>query len=63
MITLAEARAAKGLSQKELAQLLEVGNSTISMYEKGERDPSTKNFKKMAEILEVPMEQLVLKSR
>ena len=63
MVTLAEARAAKRMSQKELADLLGVKNSTISMYESGDRDPSTKNFKKMAEILEVPMEQLVLKSR
>lgn len=63
MVTLAEARRAKGLSQRELAKKVGLAYSSISMYECGLRDPSTTKFRKMAELLEVPMEQLVLKSK
>lgn len=63
MVTLAEARKAKKLSQRELAKELGLAYSSVSMYECGLRDPSTDNFRKMARLLEVPMEQLVMKSK
>ena len=63
MVTLAKAREAKGWSQRELAKQLGLAYSSISMYECGLRDPSTATFRKLSQLLEVPMEQLVLKSK
>ncbi len=49
-----EARKAKGLTQKELAKLLECSHTTISKYEQGEIENMPRpRMQKMAEILEV----------
>lgn len=53
---LKEARKAKNLTQKELANLLGCGKNTISGYEsvgKNHRDPSVATIAKLMEILEV----------
>lgn len=47
--TLAELRKAAGLTQKELAEALGLSQSTIAMYETGERKPLYENHKKIAE--------------
>jgi transcriptional regulator with XRE-family HTH domain len=49
-----EARKAKGLTQKDLAKLLECSHTTISKYEQGEIENMPRpRMQKMAEILEV----------
>lgn len=63
MITLAEARKGKGWTQLDLAQKLGIAASTISMYESGDRGTTIPRFKRIAELLEVSMDELVLKSK
>ena len=63
MITLAEARKKKGWSQRDLAAQLGLSYTTIGNYETGTRDPSASQFKKLAEVLDVSMDDLVLKSK
>jgi len=41
-------RKSNGMTQNELASVLEVGKSTISMWETGERTPSLDMAKKIA---------------
>ena len=62
-ITLADARKVMGWTQRELVERVGVAHSTISMYELGKRDPSASQFKKLAEVLDVSMDDLVLKSK
>ena len=63
MITLAEARKKKGWTQLDLAQKLNITASTVSMYESGARGTTIARFKKIAELLEVSMDELVLNSK
>ncbi len=49
-----EARKAKGLTQKDLARLLECSHTTISKYEQGEIENMPRpRMQRMAEILDV----------
>ena len=50
---LREARERKGLTQLELAKQANLGESTISFYELGRREPSYEVLLRLAEILEV----------
>lgn len=54
------ARSARELSQKELAQRLDVDPSLISRIEAGTRRPSTKTLEDIADALGVPMYLLLL---
>lgn len=45
--------------QSELAKLLNLGASSISMYEKDERDPDTDTLKRIAEIFNVSTDYLL----
>lgn len=54
------ARSARNLSQKELAERLEVHPSLISHIEAGKRRPSTKTLEDIATTLQVPMYLLLL---
>ena len=47
------------MTQAELAILLGVSVMTISNYERGEREPSIENLKRMAEIFDVPIDELI----
>ena len=47
-------RIRKGISQKELAKLLDIDQTSISKYEKGQRNPTPERAKKIAEALNVP---------
>ena len=47
-------RRAQGLSQRELAKLAGIHYSTISLIEKGNRNPSDKVGNKIAKALDVP---------
>lgn len=58
MITLSELRKQKGLTQRELAEKLGVGISTIAMYETGSRIPSLKKARQIADYFEIPLEEI-----
>lgn len=55
---LAEARKAKGLTQKEAARLVGVSEYTWRSWELGVRTPSLQNAQKVAELLEQPIDVL-----
>ncbi|GIP62868.1 hypothetical protein J32TS6_14230 [Virgibacillus pantothenticus] len=46
-------------TQKELAQELNIGQSTIAMYENGKRKPDTKTLKKIADFFNVTVDYLL----
>ena len=52
-LDLSEMRHIKGYSQKQLADLMGVGRSTISEWEHGKYLPSQENIEKLGEILEI----------
>jgi transcriptional regulator with XRE-family HTH domain len=58
-LTLHDARKLKGLSQKELADLVGVTVVAISRYENGHRSPKMSVAKRMEMVLDVPWYQLV----
>ena len=47
------------MTQAELAILLGVNENTISNYERGEREPSIDNLKRIAEIFGVSVDELI----
>lgn len=53
------ARLEKKLTQKNLAELLNVTVSNISKYENGDRTPKLKTLKKLEEILDIELLDLV----
>lgn len=56
---LKETRLQKGFTQKEIADLLNVTQSSYSNWESGKAKPLRKNIKKIAKILEVSPEYLL----
>ena len=58
-VKIKETRKKRGLTQKQLAELLGVKQQNISDWERGERSPSIKNLKKLAEILNCQIDDLV----
>lgn len=54
-----EARESSELTQLELAEILGVSQQLISFYENGSVTPSVKVLKKMAELFDKRMEELV----
>ena len=53
-----ELRDQRGLTQKELADLIEMGNTTIANYEKGFRTPKKNTLFKIANALNVTIDDL-----
>jgi transcriptional regulator with XRE-family HTH domain len=53
-------RAAKGLSQKELAELTGLNGTYISMIESGRRVPSTEALESIAKAMKVPFYLIAL---
>lgn len=51
-------RVKRGLSQEELAKLLHMGRSAISMYESGQREPKFEVLEAIADIFNVDMNTL-----
>lgn len=49
-------RTTRGLTQQQLAELLEVQRATISNYEIGRRSPHLKELEKIAKVLGVSLE-------
>ena len=57
-----EARKAKSLIMKELAQKIGVTESTISMYETGKREPDLETLVRIADVLDVSTDYLLGRS-
>ena len=55
---LKRARVLKGLNQEELANILGVKQASISQFERGERIPTPGRLKKIAEALDVSIQEL-----
>lgn len=55
---LKEIRLEKGLTQKQLAQSLEVSPQMVLSWEKGLRNPKESTLKKIANALDVPVDYL-----
>lgn len=58
-IRIKEARKAAGLTQSELAEKLGVNRATVSKYESGDIDISIRQLARIAEILGVPVQDLM----
>jgi DNA-binding XRE family transcriptional regulator len=56
----AEYRKYRGLTQKELAEIIGVQQAAIAQFESGKRDPSVKQLKKIATALDVEMDDLFI---
>lgn len=56
---IAELREKRGWVQKELAPRLEISRSRLSKWESGDHMPSLEALVKMAEVLEVSLDELV----
>ena len=52
-------RDARGLKQAQLGDMLGLAESTISLYEKGKREPDVATIKKMAKIFDVTTDLLL----
>lgn len=52
-------RKEKGLTQKDIADILKVAPSTIGMYEQGRRDPDTDTIRLLAEFFNVSIDYLL----
>lgn len=56
---LRDARLQKGLTQEQLAKQIGVAKSTLTGYEKGNREPDVFKIKKILEVLEVDSDYLL----
>lgn len=54
-----KARKAKGLSQEQLAEQLNVTRQAVSNWECGKTQPDIQTLQKLSEVLEVPVEELI----
>jgi transcriptional regulator with XRE-family HTH domain len=59
MITIRKIRLERGMTQKELARCLNVTPNAVTQWEKGTRNPSLNNVKKMAEILHCTTDEIL----
>lgn len=57
--TIKKIRKDRHISQKEMAEKLEIPYSTYSNYENNNREPKIETIEKIAKILDVPLAQLV----
>ncbi|WP_107612635.1 helix-turn-helix transcriptional regulator [Clostridioides difficile] len=56
---LSDLRIRNNLTQRDLAKQLNIGNSTIAMYETGERTPSLKRAIKIAKFFNTTVEKII----
>lgn len=59
MIRIKELRQEKGLTQKKLADMLSVADSTLGYWEKGRYEPDTETLQKLADIFGVSVDYLL----
>lgn len=60
---LREMRLQKGLTQEQLAQQIGVAKSTLTGYEKGNREPDVFKIKRLLEVLDIDSDYLLGVSR
>lgn len=58
-VRLRELRKERGLTQAELAKLLSIGESTISFYESGKRQPDYETLIRLADFFNVSVDYLI----
>lgn len=58
MLKLSELRKSRGLTQKQLAKMLNMSESSIAMYETGDRIPSLFRAKKIANFFGVKVDEI-----
>jgi len=63
MTNLAKLRISKGKTQEQMAKLLGIGVSTYNQYENAQRSIPYDVAKKVAELLEVEVEEIFLPTR
>ncbi len=61
--TLKQLRESRGLTQRDLANQLQISKSAISMYENGEREPSFETLEAIADYFNVDMNMLIGNSK
>lgn len=59
MVNIASIRIHKGFSQNELARLVGLTGSAISQYESGKRKPNIDMLKKIAQVLNCTVDDLI----
>mgnify|MGYP002624653504 FL=1 len=59
LFTLRTARELRGMSQKEAAQLIGVGEDTLSNYERGKSYPDIPILRKIEEVYGIPYAQII----
>lgn len=59
MINLRKVRESKNISQKELAAIMKVGQSTVSMWETGETTPRMPKLLKLCKVLNCSLDELI----
>lgn len=59
LFTLRTARELRGMSQKEAAQLIGVGEDTLSNYERGKSYPDIPTLRKIEEVYGIPYAQII----
>ena len=57
--TLKQFRTSKGYTQQELADLLKISKSTVSMYENGNRQPDFETIELLADFFNVTVPELI----
>lgn len=57
---LRNARKKKGLKTREVAQLLKIDQALISKFESGQRNPTKNQVIKLAELLEIDLETIMI---
>jgi transcriptional regulator with XRE-family HTH domain len=63
MPTIRELRTQHGWTQDDLAAHVGVAANTVARWERGERTPLVSQFRRLAEVFEVPMESIELIER
>ncbi|WP_341877629.1 helix-turn-helix transcriptional regulator [Defluviitalea saccharophila] len=61
-LRLKELRTEKNLTQKDIANLINLSPSTVGMYEQGRRDPDTETVKTLADYFNVSVDYLLGRS-
>lgn len=59
MITIRKIRLERGMTQKELARCLNVTPNAVTQWEKGTRNPSLVNVKRMSNILHCTTDEIL----
>lgn len=59
MTKLKELRTARGISQEELAELVNVSRQTVSKWENGIVQPSADNLVRLGQVFQVPLEAIL----